>query len=226
MKRERRKAKGERKWRLIQRIGYSEDPRVIEPLIKIVQSEKESMDNRKAALNSLAVTKDKGKAIPFLKQILNDENFKIQVARLLIDNGYGTGVEIGILETYAKQGHPDVLFDYKLISTKPMKSQVVYYKELDARNILMELTNHKDEEVRAKSVFYLLKDFNEKEFALSKLDEILNSENKQVREYGKGILRKIEDEKSKKKLQELEYQELQKELKNAEQKKDTKEDKK
>ena len=57
---------------------------------------------------------------------------------------------------------------------------------------------------------------NDKKTAELKIEEILKSNNPRVKEIGKGILKQIGDKKSKKRLQEMEYQEMQEELKKAE----------
>ena len=91
----------------------------------------------------------------------------------------------------------------------------VYYNKKSAEGILMKLLKHKDEIIQSRAAYYLL-EIGEKELALSKTEKMLNSSNDRVRNIGKAILRKIGDEKSKKRLKELEYQEIQEEFRKAE----------
>ncbi|MFA5858205.1 MAG: HEAT repeat domain-containing protein [Elusimicrobiota bacterium] len=209
-------AKGERRWRLIYDIGVSEDKKIIEPLIKIVQDENETGDVKEAALKSLIRIKDTDMALPFIKEYVKNGKYKILAAMLLLKNGYGSKEIITLLEKYAREGHLEILYEDKIdTSVIPHRGYREYYKEFNTKQILTELLHHKDEVVCAKAT-YCLFELGDKEFILSRIDEMLKSENYYVKNIAKGILREIGDKKSKKRLQELEYQEMQEELKKAE----------
>ncbi len=159
------------------------------------------------------------RAIPILRNSLNDkdEKVRIKVASSLCKLG-DKKIALPIVEKYAEEGHPEVLFYSRLIRYDNKKGEIrenVYYNKKSAEGILMKLLKHKDEIIQSRAAYYLL-EIGEKELALSKTEKMLNSSNDRVRNIGKAILRKIGDEKSKKRLKELEYQEIQEEFRKAE----------
>ncbi|MEW6558239.1 MAG: HEAT repeat domain-containing protein [Elusimicrobiota bacterium] len=210
-------------------LSRSKDPKAIEPLAKVMVEDSDK-GIRKMTAQMLSGFNDK-KIVPiFKKQVLENGEHKIIGATVLmkLGNEEEKKIALPILEKYAEEGHPEVLSYSKLIDYDDKKGEIrkrVYYDKNKAKIIMNKLLNHKDELVCAEAVYYL-HDMGDKDIVQGKIENILKSENPRVKNIGKSILKQIGDEKSKKRLQELEYQELQKELKDAEQKRDKKEGKK
>ncbi|MEW6558488.1 MAG: hypothetical protein AB1349_14255, partial [Elusimicrobiota bacterium] len=222
-----RERKDGTKERVITRLSRSKDVRAIEPLAEVMLNSTDKQE-RDYTASQLSGFNDKRIVPIFKKQVLENGEHKITGARVLMKLGDKEEKELAlpILEKYAEEGHPEVL-SYTEFTWPQEKGIVtgkrVYYNKHRAKKIIERLLNHKDEVIRARAVYYLYTDMNDKGIVNSKIEEILKSNNPRVKDIGKSILRQIGDEKSKKRLQELEYQELQKELKEVEQKRDKKE---
>ena len=167
----------------------------------------EDIENRKLAARKLGYGDER--AIPILRKALNDKNkqVRIKVASSLCRLG-DKKIALSIVEKYAEEGHPEVLFYRRFVRYDKKKGEIresVYYDKKSAKKVLIKLLNHKDEIIQSRAVYYLF-EIGEKEPALSKTEKMLNSSNDRVRNIGKAILRKIGDEKSKKRLKELEQE--------------------
>lgn len=204
-------------------LSRSKDARAIEPLARVMVEDPDQ-GIRKMTAGLLSGFNDKRIVPIFKKQVLENGLYKNLGATVLIKLGNKEEKELAlpIIEKHAEEGHPRILFYEKIVPQgSTIGMQKIYYDKERAKIIMNKLLNHKDELVRAEAVYYL-HDMGDKDIVQGKIEDILKSENPRVKNIGKSILKKIGDEKSKKKLQELEYQELQKELKEAEQKRDKK----
>ncbi|MFA5859920.1 MAG: HEAT repeat domain-containing protein [Elusimicrobiota bacterium] len=166
-------------------------------------------DYRLAAANLLSSGDER--AITILRSALNDKDEKVQVkvAWALCRLGDKITGLPGITKE-ARKGNIDILFYDENRKRK-------CFDDVLGKSVLIELTKNEDEEIRSKAAFYLATYFGEKESLELKIEEMLKSNNPRVKEIGESLLQQKGDKKSKKRLQELEYQEIQEEIKKAEQ---------
>lgn len=187
-----------KRWHIIHDLGYSEDKRVVDTLIHIFQDESESESIHRAALEALVVTKDEEKAIPFVRSLLNDKVYGISAAVLLNRYGFADKKVISMLTIYAREGHPEVLYEIKL-DTTTLQPYNVYPDYFNTKKILKELLNHKQDIVRMRAAEELF-EISEKDAALKTIYDLLKSTNAEVSGRAKRLLKQRADEENMKEL--------------------------
>jgi len=141
-------AKGFKRERIILQLGWSKDPRVVESLIEVL-SKDENSNLRALAAQSLGWVGDK-KAIPTLRNSLNDEDKKVQSQAAVALFNLGDESIEPVLMTFVKEGNDSALeaLCFTDINERIMRSE-------KSKLILREVLSYSNEHIRILAAFYL-----------------------------------------------------------------------